>query len=132
MLIAQGFGGNSVGTLIDALARTASNNGAKPTGLFDGNQVHRWSTGDLRAQLRARHPVIVQVKFRGLPGRTFSSYFGDHYIILTGLNGDNFVYNDPLNSDGSGFSRQISAAQLEIAMNATDRRWAYAGFALTK
>jgi LysM repeat protein len=132
VLIAQGFGGNSVGTLIDALARTASNNGARTVGLYDGNQVHRWSVDDLRGELRARHPVIVQVKFRGLPGRTFSSYFGDHYIILTGLSGDSFVYNDPLNSDGSGYNRQITAAQLQIAMNATDRRWAHAGFALTR
>jgi hypothetical protein len=130
--VAQGFGGNNVGTLIDALARTASNNGARTVGLFDGNQVHRWTNDDLRAQLRAHHPVIVQVRFRGLPGRTFSSYFGDHYIILTGLSGDNFVYNDPLDSDGPGFGKQISAAQLQIAMNASDRRWAYAGFALTR
>ena len=74
----------------------------------------------------------MQVRFRGLPGRTFSSYFGDHYIILTGMNGDNFVYNDPLDSDGAGYGRQISPGQLQIAMNATDRRWAYAGFALTR
>ncbi|MSQ24571.1 MAG: LysM peptidoglycan-binding domain-containing protein [Chloroflexi bacterium] len=132
VLNAQGFSGNSVGTLIDALARTATNNGARALGLFDGNQVKRWSVNDIREQLRAGRPVIAQVRLRALPGRAFYPYFGDHYMILTGLNGDSFVYNDPLDSDGPGFNRQMSAAQLQGAMNATDSRFAFAAFALSR
>jgi LysM repeat protein len=129
---AQGFGGNSVGTLMDALARVATRNGAQAVGLFEGNQIARWSLDDLRGQLRQGRPVIVQVRYRYLPGRGRSLYAGDHYIILTGRNGDAFLYNDPMDADGPGFNRQMTAGELERAMDASDRRWAYAAFALSK
>jgi LysM repeat protein len=131
-LNAQGMWGNNVGTLMDALARVATQNGAKAIGLYDGNKVARWSQDDLRTQLRAGRPVIVQVRFRALPGRAGVRYYNDHYIILTGLSGDRFLYHDPLNSDGPGADRVLTPAQLEAAMNASDSRYAYAGFALTR
>ena len=68
VLNAQGMWGNNVGSLMDALARVASNYGAKPIGLFDGNGIARWSLDDVRSQIRAGRPVIVQVRFRSLPG----------------------------------------------------------------
>ena len=43
----------------------------------------------------ARPPVIVQVRYRSLPGRGGAYYFGDHYILVTGVVGDGFLYNDP-------------------------------------
>ena len=133
VLNAQGMWGNNVGTLIDALARVASSNGARPIGLFDGNnRVARWSLDDVRQQLRAGRPVIAQVRFRALPGRAGVRYFADHYIILTGLSGESFLYNDPLDSDGRGADRLLTAAQLEAAMNASDQRYAYAAFALAR
>jgi LysM repeat protein len=132
VLNAQGMWGNNVGTLLDALARVASSNGARPIGLLDGNRIARWSPDDVRGQLRAGRPVIAQVRFRALPGRSRVPFFGDHYIVLTGLSGDSFLYNDPLNSDGPGADRLMTAAQLETAMNATDQRYAYAAFALAR
>lgn len=130
VLNSQGIWGNNVGSLIDALARVASIYGARPIGLFDGNRIARWSLDDVRAQLRAGRPVIAQVRFRALPGRAGVRYFNDHFIIVTGLSGDNFLYNDPLDSDGRGADRLMTPAQLEAAMNATDQRYAYAAFAL--
>jgi uncharacterized protein YvpB len=124
--------GNNVGTLMDALAKVAANHGARPIGLFDGNGIAKWSLKDVREQLNAGRPVIVQVRFRALPGRAGVAYYADHYIILTGTGGDNFLYNDPLDSDGPGANRVMTPAQLESAMNATDRRYAYAAFALAK
>ncbi|HEY3115579.1 MAG TPA: LysM peptidoglycan-binding domain-containing protein [Chloroflexota bacterium] len=131
-LNAQGFSGNNVGTLIDALARVATRNGARPIGLFEGSQISRWSLDDLRGQLRLGRPVIVQVRYRALPGRARSLYSGDHYIILTGRNGDSFLYNDPMDADGPGFNRQMTASDLARAMDASDRRFAYAAFSLSK
>jgi uncharacterized protein YvpB len=132
VLNSQGIWGNNVGTLMDALARVAASHGARPIGLYDGNQIARWSLEDVREQLRAGRPVIVQVRFRALPGRAGVRYYNDHYIILTGLSGTSFVYHDPLDSDGPGANRVMTAAQLESAMNASDRRYAYAAFALTR
>jgi len=132
VLNAQGIWGNNVGSLIDALARVASSYGARPIGLFDGNRIARWSLEDVREQLRAGRPVIAQVRFRALPGRAGVRYFNDHYIILTGLSGESFLYNDPVDSDGPGADRLLTAAQLEAAMNASDQRYAYAAFALSR
>jgi LysM repeat protein len=132
VLGAQGIWGNNVGTLLDALARVASNNGARTVGLLDGNRIARWTLDDVRDQLRAGRPVIAQVRFRALPGRAGVRYFGDHYIILTGLSGESFLYNDPMDSDGPGADRVLTAAQLQAAMNAGDQRYAYGAFALAR
>jgi LysM repeat protein len=132
VLNAQGMWGNNVGTLMDALARVASSNGAKPIGLYDGDRIAKWSLDDVRTQLRAGRPVIAQVRFRALPGRAGVRYYADHYIILTGLSGDRFIYNDPLDSDGPGANRLMTPAQLDAAMNASDARYAYAAFALAR
>jgi LysM repeat protein len=132
VLNAQGMWGNNIGTLMNALARVAQSYGVRPVGLSSGNGIARWSLDDLRDQLRAGHPVIVQVRFRALPGRARVAYYGDHYIILTGLSGENFLYNDPLPSDGPGANRIMTPGQLHTAMNASDRRFAYAAFALTR
>jgi LysM repeat protein len=132
VLNAQGIWGNNVGTLMDALAKVGANNGARPIGLFDGNRIAKWSLSDLREQLKAGRPVIVQVRFRALPGRAGVRYYNDHYIILTGLSGDNFLYNDPIDSDGPGANRLMTPAQLESAMNTSDKRYAYAAFALAR
>jgi LysM repeat protein/uncharacterized protein YvpB len=132
VLNSQGIWGNNVGTLMDSLAKVASSNGARPIGLYDGNRLAKWSVQDVREQLRAGRPVIVQVRFRALPGRAGVAYYNDHYIILTGLSGEGFLYNDPLDSDGPGANRLMSAPQLDAAMNATDQRYAHAAFALAR
>lgn len=130
--LSQGFGGNNVGTLIDALARVAQANGTRPIGLFEGGRPARWTADDVRAELRAGRPVIAQTRFRALPGRGGALYAGDHYIILVGMNGDRFLYHDPMDYDGPGYNRQMTALELERAMNASDRRWAYAAFSLAR
>jgi LysM repeat protein len=131
-LNAQGMWGNNVGTLMDALAKVAASNGALPVGLYDGNRIAKWSLNDVRAQLEAGRPVVVQVRFRALPGRGGVPYYADHYIILTGMSGESFLYNDPLNSDGPGANRLMTPAQLSAAMDASDKRYAYAAFALAR
>jgi hypothetical protein len=128
-LDAQHMHGNGVGTLITALAQVVDENGLSAVDLRDGDGALRhWSLDDIRAHIRLGQPVIVQVRYRSLPGRGGAYYFGDHYILVTGITGDGFLYNDPIDIDGLGWDRIISGATLQVAMNASDSRYAYAAF----
>ena len=132
-LDAQHMYGNGVGTLITALAQVVEQNGLEAIGLRDGSgAIRRWSLDDLRAQIQQGRPVIVQVRYRSLPGRGGAYYFGDHYILVTGVVGDGFLYNDPIDIDGLGWDRVISGASLKTAMNASDARYAYSAVAVAR
>jgi hypothetical protein len=105
--------------------------GVKSYGLYEnGGGLRRWSLDDIREQIGLGRPVVVQVRYRSLPGRGNAYYFGDHYLLVTGVVEGGFLYNDPLNSDGLGWDRVMSADRLKTAMDASDRRYAYAAFAV--
>jgi hypothetical protein len=130
-LDAQHMYGNGVGTLITALAQVVSQHGLAAIDLRDEvGALRRWSLDDIRAHVHLGQPVIVQVRYRSLPGRGGAYYFGDHYILLTGVLGDGFLYNDPIDIDGLGWDRVISGATLRTAMNASDARYAYTAVAV--
>ncbi|TME30104.1 MAG: hypothetical protein E6I75_21050 [Chloroflexi bacterium] len=132
-LDAQHMYGNGVGTLITALAQVVEKNGLTAIDLRDDSGgLRRWSLDDIRAHVREGHPVIVQVRYRSLPGRGGAYYFGDHYVLVTGVVGDGFLYNDPIDIDGIGWDRVISGATLRVAMNASDQRYAYSAVAVTR
>ncbi len=128
---AQRMFGNGVGTLITALADVVSQHGLSALDLRDAaGALNRWSLDDIRGHVRQGQPVIVQVRYRSLPGRGGAYYFGDHYILVTGVVGDGFLYNDPIDIDGLGWDRVISGATLRTAMNASDGRYAYTAVAV--
>ena len=130
-LDAQHMYGNGVGTLITALAQVVQDNGLSAMDLRDeAGGLRRWTLDDIRAHVRQGHPVIVQVRYRSLPGRGGVYYFGDHYILVTGVVGDGFLYNDPIDIDGLGWDREISGTALRVAMNASDSRYAYSAVAV--
>jgi LysM repeat protein len=131
-LDAQHMYGNGVGTLITALAQVVQQNGLSANDLRDeAGQLRRWGLDDIRAHIQRGQPVIVQVRYRSLPGRGGAYYFGDHYILVTGLVGDGFLYNDPIDIDGRpGWDRTISGVALGVAMNASDQRYAYTAVAV--
>jgi LysM repeat protein len=130
-LDAQHMYGNGVGTLITALAQVVQQNGLSAMDLRDeSGGLRRWGLDDIRAHVGQGHPVIVQVRYRSLPGRGGAYYFGDHYILVTGVIGDAFLYNDPIDVDGLGWDRVISGATLRVAMNASDQRYAYSAVAV--
>jgi hypothetical protein len=131
-LDAQHMYGNGVGTLITALAQVVQQNGLSASDLRDeAGALRHWGLDDIRAHIHAGHPVIVQVRYRSLPGRGGAYYFGDHYILVTGAVGDGFLYNDPIDIDGLGWDRVISGAALRVAMNASDQRYAYTAVAVS-
>jgi LysM repeat protein len=130
-LDAQHMYGNGTGTLITALAQVAEEHGLSSLDLRDEDgSIRRWSLDDIRGHIQRGQPVIVQVRYRSLPGRGGAYYFGDHYILVTGVVGDGFLYNDPIDVDGLGWDRVISGAALRTAMNASDTRYAYSAVAI--
>ena len=132
-LDAQHMHGNGVGTLITALAAVADEHGLSAVDLReDAGSLKRWSLDDIRAHIRQSEPVIVQVRYRSLPGRGGAYYFGDHYILVTGVVGDGFLYNDPIDVDGLGWDRVISGATLNVAMNASDSQYAHSAVAISR
>jgi hypothetical protein len=63
--------------------------------------------------------VITLTKYRFLPGHFGSVTDFDHYIVITGLAGEDFVYNDAAYSTEYGYNLLISPAQLERAWAAS-------------
>jgi LysM repeat protein len=131
-LDAQRMYGNGVGTLITALASVIDKHGLSTLDLYADGALHKWTLDDIRAHVRQGHPVIVQVRYRSLPGRGGVFYFGDHYILVTGVVSDGFLYNDPIDVDGLGWDRVMSGDRLRTAMDASDRRYAYTAFAVSR
>ena len=125
------------GSYIWALADVARSYGLQPKGLYDADgTLHHWTTDDIRASLQRGQPVVVQVVYRALPGRQDSGYYGDHFIIMTGLVGDQFLYNDPIGGHQAneipGYDRVMSGAQLQRAMRASDTSYAFSAFGLSR
>lgn len=124
------------GTFIENLGLVASHFGLRPIGIFkapgvfkyEDKMLRRWTLDELRAQLDQGHPVIPQVWYRGLPGRERKPYDGDHFIVITGYQGDDFIYNDPIDKDGVGAERRITTAQLDRAWRNGD--FPYAALAI--
>jgi hypothetical protein len=101
------------GTSLYVLAQIAREAGLNTFGTSSG--LVGWSVNAIREQIRAGHPVITLTKYRRLPGHFGSTTDFDHYIVLTGLAGDDFVYNDAAYSTEYGYNLLITPAQLERA-----------------
>jgi hypothetical protein len=119
------------GVFVYNLAAVAESQGMRVDGLWlrEGNRIDRlrlWRAADLRRQIEAGRPVIVQVRFRLLPGNVSSRYVEDHFIVVQGFVGTDFVYSDPV----SGSELSIGESELLRAMGAADNP--YVGFALVK
>lgn len=124
------------GSYVWALAQAAQSNGASALGLYDADgSMHAWTVDDVRTQLLSGHPVILQVRYKYLPHRADAAYQGDHFVVITGILGDQFLYDDPVggasDGDGPGWDREMTASQLDHAMNASDTRFAHTGFGLS-
>jgi hypothetical protein len=130
VLDAQQAWGDDAGSHIWALAAVVEARDLRAIDLYQGGKFKRWALTEVEAHVRAGHPVVLQVSYRALPERQDSPYFGDHYIVITGLTERGFLYNDAIDSDGPGFDRWMTATQLQRAMYTNDRRYTYAGFAV--
>ncbi|HEX2171519.1 MAG TPA: C39 family peptidase, partial [Dehalococcoidia bacterium] len=116
------------GTSLDVLAAIGRRYGAIPMGLYDGDIYRHWTLDEVRDHLHAGHPVIPQVDFVKLPGHEYGDPTIDHYIVLIGTSGEDFVYHDPAFNDGAGQSLFISADRLKKAWQAGDFGFAAVAF----
>lgn len=107
----QGDANPDSGTSLGAVALVGQRAGLYPVGL-----QRRWSSDDVRAHLAAGRPIITLVRFADLPGNSGSDLATNHYIVLTGLAGDQFIYNDSAYVQGAGRG-------LLIPPDVLDRAW---------
>lgn len=130
----EGGYSDDYGVFIHHLSSVVESYGLRTQGLWtrEGariDRLRRWSAEDLRRSIQANQPVVVQVRYRGLP-ESAGSYTGDHYILVHGFAGDAFVYSDPLDRDGGGPEISVSAEDLLAAMDgASVPRSAFAVYA---
>ncbi|MDP8923590.1 MAG: C39 family peptidase [Chloroflexota bacterium] len=105
------------GTTLESLRDAAENFGLQGLDLKENGRYKRWTLEDVRAHLRAGHPVIPQLRYRLMPGREWLWVRYDHYVIITGFVGDEFIYNDPVTLNGKGEGRMSSQQLLRAWMN---------------
>lgn len=116
----QGTLHEDTGTALQFLARVGRDFGLNPIGLYEGKRFHQWSVSEIREQVAAGRPVIPLAHYRLLPGHETSMYDWDHYIVIYGVDGDRFLYHDPVYpTEGEQMSRWITAEQLAWAMKLT-------------
>jgi SdrD B-like protein/peptidase C39-like protein len=105
-----------LGTSLDVLSRIATQAGLTPMDLYSDQGGYRnWSTDAVRWHVQQGHPVITLVKYRDLPGHTSSLSQFDHYIVITGLTPNGFIYNDGAFTTTLGYGLEISDVELEYA-----------------
>jgi hypothetical protein len=113
----QGNPGGRGGTYLHDLASVGKDFGLTPVGLYAGEGFAHWTTDDIEEQLRAGRPVIAQVKYRLLPDHSNVTINYDHYVVIHGMQGDSFIYNDPIYSSADeGAAHLIKRDQLALAM----------------
>ena len=119
-----------MGFRIEHLRSVVEAQGGQGLGLYQGLAFRRWTLDDLRSHLNQGHPVIPQLKFKMLPGRYTAGYSDDHYVLVTGMLGDDFIYNDAVDNDGPGYARLMSAETLTKAWSTSF--YPFAAFAVAK
>ncbi len=107
------------GTTLESLRTVAEAYGLKGLDLHEDGKYKRWTLDDVRAHLRAGHPVIPQLRYRMMPGREWLWVGYDHYVVITGMVGDDFIINDPVGLNGHG-ERVLTAEQLRRAWMNSD------------
>jgi hypothetical protein len=99
------------GTTLESLRAVAEAYGLQGVDLHEGGRYKRWTLDDVRTHLRAGQPVIPQLRYRMMPGREWVWVGYDHYVVITGMVGDDFIINDPIAIDGHG-ERVLTGQQL--------------------
>jgi hypothetical protein len=105
-----------LGTSLDVLSRIARDAGLTPMDLYSDRGGYRnWSTDAVRWHVQHGRPVITLVKYRNLPGHGRSLSEFDHYIVVTGLTPNGFIYNDAAFATTLGYGLEISDIELQYA-----------------
>ncbi len=116
----QGTYGANDGIALDYLAEIARRANLKPFGLYGERGYRRWTVEEVREVVSRGYPVIALTVYRLLP---WSGGYGgnvNHYIVISGLVGDDFLYNDSAFGGGGGRGLVITAEELERAWAQAD------------
>jgi len=105
------------GTTLESLRDVAQSYGLQGLDLKENGRYKRWTPDDIRAHLRAGHPVIPQLRYRLMPGREWVWVTYDHYVTITGFVGDEFIFNDPISLNGKGERTMTTQQLLRAWMN---------------
>jgi hypothetical protein len=104
------------GTSLDALSTIARKAGLTPIDLYSDRGGYRdWSIDAIRWHVSQGRPVITLVKYRLLPGHGSSVSTFDHYIVISGLTPNGFIYNDGAFATTLGYGLEITDDELERA-----------------
>lgn len=110
------FGVYDSGTSFEVLTAIGRRYGVLPLNLYDtGGGYHQWTLDEVRTYLRAGSPVMPQTNLRRMPGHATANPAVDHFFVLIGTSGDNFIYHDPALPGTSGQSLVITPEQLLYA-----------------
>lgn len=115
-----GVSSPDTGTKIEHLAKIAEEHGLIVAGPMDGKNYRRWTVEQVRAEVRAGHPVVVQVYFPMLPNQRKNPVDTDHFVVLVGTDGTDFIFNDPADTKLSGYHQRMTEAELTKA-------WSWSG-----
>ncbi len=114
-----GIADPSTGTRLQDLARVVAERGLSTVGPYDGQRMRRWSLDDVRQEIRRGHPVIPQVYYPLLPNHRANPVDTDHYIVVVGLSGDDFIFNDSVDRYGPGYRVTMTADEFARAWGAS-------------
>jgi hypothetical protein len=104
-----------LGTSLDVLSRIGKDAGLTPMDLYSDRGGYRnWSTEAVRWHIQQGHPVITLVKYRNLPGHSKSLSEFDHYVVISGLTPNGFIYNDAAFASTLGYGLEISDVELQL------------------
>jgi hypothetical protein len=104
------------GTGLDVLARIGREAGLTPMDLYSERGGYRnWTPEAVRWHVQQGHPVITLVKYRNLPGHGESLSDWDHYVVISGLTPNGFIYNDAAFATTLGYGLEISDVELIYA-----------------
>ena len=123
-----GIANPDTGTRIQDLARVVAERGLSTFGPYDGRSFRRWSLDDVRREVRAGRPVIPEVYYPLLPNHRQNPVDTDHYVVVVGLSGDDFIFNDPADRYEPGYHVRMTAEDFARAWGAS--RFPFAAFSV--
>ncbi|MBI3968976.1 MAG: C39 family peptidase [Chloroflexi bacterium] len=128
----QGLYSYDQGIGLDALGKIAEIAGLRTVGPYreGGRGYAAWSLDDIRNQVRQGRPVITLTKYYTLPGHGNANTDTDHWIVITGTRGEDFIYNDAAYSGTNGYGMLISPGGLLRAWQSSSIPHHAAAFAL--